>query len=86
MVLHRKGNGAFKDVRLDELAILRPFQRKDVAPAGIHHYQLHVLFGIEIAVTHDKLVVTSVQVFPPRNICLAPERFITVQPLVCVTE
>ena len=36
--LHREGNGTVEDVRLDELAVLRTFQRKDVAPSGIHHY------------------------------------------------
>ena len=62
----------FEDVRLDKLPVLNPFQRKDVTPAGIHHYQFHVLSGIEIAVTHDKLIITGVQMFPPRNIFLAP--------------
>ena len=38
------------------------------------------------AVAHDKLVVAGVQVFTPHGICLAPVRFIAVQPLVCVTE
>jgi len=86
MVLHREGNGTVEDVRFDELAVLRTFQRKDVAPSGVHHHQFHVLFGVEVAITHDKLVVTGVQVFTPRYIFLTSVRFIAVQPLVCVTE
>ena len=35
VVLHREGNGTVEDVRLDELAVLRTFQRKDVASSGI---------------------------------------------------
>ena len=38
MALHREGNGTLEDVRLDEPAVLRTFQRKDVAPSGIHHH------------------------------------------------
>ena len=38
MALHREGNGTVEDVRLDEPAVLRTFQRKDVAPSGIHHH------------------------------------------------
>ena len=38
VVLHREGNGTLEDVRLDKLAVLCTFQRKDVAPAGIHHH------------------------------------------------
>ena len=83
---HREGHGTVKNVSLDELAVLRTFQRKDVASSGIHHHQFHVLFGVEVAVPHDKLVVTGVQVFTPRYIFLASVRFIAVQPLVCVTK
>ena len=84
--LHREGHGTVEDVSLDELAVLRTFQRKDVAPSGIHHHQLHVLFGVEVAVTHDKLVITDIEVFAPWHICHATGRFIAVQPLVSVTE
>ena len=38
MALHREGNRMLEDVRLDELSVLHPFQRKDVAPARIHHH------------------------------------------------
>ena len=86
MALHREGNGTFEDIRLDELPILRPFQRKYVASARVHHHQLHVLLGVEIAVTHDKLIVTGVQMLSPRNIRLVPVRFIAVQTLVGITQ
>ena len=61
MALHREGNGTLENVRLDEPAVLRTFQRKDVAPSGIHHHQFHVLLGVEIAVAHDELVIACVQ-------------------------
>ena len=86
MALHREGNGTFEDVRLDELPVLRPFQRKDVTTACVHHHQLYVLLGVEVAVTHDKFIVTGVQMLSPRNIRLVPVRFITVQTLVGVTQ
>ena len=38
MALHREGNRMLEDVRLDELSVFHPFQRKDVAPARIHHH------------------------------------------------
>ena len=86
MALHGEGNGTLEDVCLDKLPVLRPFQRKDVTPARVHHHQLHVLLGVEVAVTHDELIVTSVQMFTPRYICFVQVRFIAVQPLVGVTE
>ena len=84
--LHPEGYGAFKDVRLHKPAALRTFQRKDIASAGIHHHQFHILLGIEVAVAHDKFIVAGVQVFTPLGICLVSVRFIAVQPLVCVTD
>ena len=75
-----------EDVRLDELPVLRPFQRKDITPACIHHHQLHVLFGVEVAVAHDELIVTGVQMLTPRDICFVQVRFIAVQTLVGVTQ
>ena len=86
MALHREGHGTLEDVRLYELSVLCPFQREDVSPSGIHHHQFHVLPGVEVAVAHDELVVAGVQVLAPRDIFLAPIRFIAVQTLVCVTE
>jgi len=38
MALHGEGNGMLEDVRLDELSVLHPFQRKDVTPARVHHH------------------------------------------------
>ena len=38
MALHGEGNGTLEDVRLDKLPVLRPFQRKDVTPARVHHH------------------------------------------------
>ena len=86
MALHREGNGTLEDVRLDKLSVLHPFQRKDVTPARVHHHQLHVLLGVEVAVTHDELIVTGVQMLTPLDICFVQVRFIAVQPLVGVTE
>ena len=31
-------NWMLEDVRLDELSVLHPFQRKDVTPARVHHH------------------------------------------------
>ena len=39
MALHREGNRMLEDVRLDELSVFHPFQRKDVAPARIDVYK-----------------------------------------------
>ena len=86
MALYREGNGTLENVRLDEPAVLRTFQRKDVASSCIHHHQFHVLLGVEVAVAHDKLVIAGVQMLTPLRVFLAPVRFITVQTLVCVTE
>ena len=86
MALHREGNGTLEDVRLDELSVLRPFQREDVTSACVHHHQLHILLGVEVAVAHDELIVTGVQMLTPRYIFLVPVRFIAVQTLVGITE
>ena len=59
--LHGEGNRAVEDVRLDELPVLHTLQRQDVAPGCVHHQQLHVLLGVEVAVAHDKLIVTGIQ-------------------------
>ena len=69
MALHGEGNRTIEDVRLDKLPVLRPFQRKDVTPSRVHHHQLHVLLGVEVAVTHDELIVTGVQMLTPLDIC-----------------
>ena len=86
MVLHREGNGTVEDVRLDELAVLRTFQRKDVASSGIHHHQFHVLFGVEVAITHDKLIIASVEIPALRLVFRMVLRLITVQTLVSITD
>ena len=73
-------------MRLDKLPVLRPFQRKDVTPARVHHHQLYILLGVEVTVTHDKFIVTGVQMLTPLDICFVQVRFIAVKPLVGVTE
>ena len=86
MVHHREGNGTVEDVRLEELTVLRAFQRKDVAPSGIHHHQFHVLSGVEVTVTHDKLIVVGVEIPALRFVFRMVLRLVAIQPLVCVTE
>ena len=82
MALHREGNGTLEDVRLDEPAVLRTFQRKDVASGGIHHQQFHVMLGIEVAVAHDKLIVAGVQRSALRRPFIVILRLVAVKPLV----
>ena len=84
--LHREGNGTVEDVRLDKLAVLRTFQRKDVAPSGIHHHQFHVLSGVEVTVTHDKLIVVGVEIPALRFVFRMVLRLVAIQTFVSVTE
>ena len=82
MALHRERNGTLENIRLDEPAVLRPFQRKDVTPARIHHHQFHVLLGVEVAVAHDKLIVAGVQRSALRRPFIVVLRLVAVKPLV----
>ena len=82
----RKGNGAVEYVRLHHRAALAAFQCQHVAPGGIHHQQLHVLLGVQAAVTHHELVIVGVQVAAQHFVLLLLLRFVGIEPLVGVAQ
>ena len=75
-----------KDVRLDKLPPFLALDGKKVAPACIHEHQPHVLWGVEDTVTHDELVVVSVQVRAKRGIFFLPFGFVGIQLFVGVAD
>ena len=75
-----------EDVGLDELPVLRPLQREDVAPRSVHHQELDVRFGIERAIPPDELVVAGVQVLTLHLVLLMSVGFVGIEPLVSVTH
>ena len=73
-------------VRLHHRAALAAFQCQHVAPRSIHHQQLHVLLGVQAAVTHHELVVVGVQVAAQQGVFLVVFRFVGVEPLIGVAQ
>ena len=58
----RERHGTVEDVSLDELAVLRTFDRKDVTPSGIHHHHLGIGLLVKTAELHTELVVVRIEV------------------------
>ena len=74
--IHGKRNWTLEDVSLHKLTILATLQRQYIPSGGIHHYQLHILSAVQIAVTGYKLIVILVQVATLRVVSLVVLHFI----------
>ena len=85
-LLHGERHGMHKDVRLDKPSPFLAFDGKEVTSACIHEHQPHVLRGVESTVTHDELVVVSVQVRAQRGIFFLPFGFVGIQLFVGVAD
>ena len=79
-------NGMVEDVGLDELALLRPFEREDVASRSVHNKEFDVRFGVQITVPTDELVVTGVQSLALRRPFIVVLGFVGIEPLVSVAH
>ena len=75
-----------KNVRLDKPPLFLAFDGKEVSAACIHEHQPYVLRGVEDTVTHDELVVVSVQVRAKRGIFFLPFGFVGIQLFVGVAD
>ena len=73
-----------EDVRLDEKTVFSTLQREDIPACGIHQDHFRILPGIEVAVSHDELVIMGVQVLPVLPVLFPVFRLVGVQPLVRV--
>ena len=76
--IHGKRNWTLEDVSLHKLTILATLQRQYIPSGGIHHYQLHILSAVQIAVTGYKLIVILVQITTLGVVCLVVLHFISV--------
>ena len=74
--IHSKCHRTLEDVSLYEFAFLATLQRQYIPSGGIHHYQLHILSAVQIAVTGYKLIVILVQVATLRVVSLVVLHFI----------
>ena len=84
--VERERYGMVEDVGLDELPVLRPFESENVAPRSVHHKELDVRFGVQITVTGNELVVTSIQRLALRRSFIVILGFVGIKPLVSVAH
>ena len=82
--VERERHRMVEDVGFDEPPVLRPFYGEDVAPRSVHHKELDVRFGVQIAVTRDELVVAGVQRLALRRPFIVIFGLISIEPLVSV--
>ena len=85
-LVHDERYGMIEDVGLDELPVLRTLQCEGVAPRSIHHQELDVRFGIQVAVTGHELIVTSVEIVAHGIAFVLVLGFIGIEPLVSVAH
>ena len=75
-----------EDVSLDKLTVLDTLQCQCVAPIGVHHNELGIMFLVEVAILGYELIVILVKVFAQMFGRLMVFRFVVIELLVCLGQ